>query len=191
MPQTAAQETVALTTPAAGTWDFDVAHSSVGFVAKHLMVAKTRGRFERFGGTVTIGENPDASSVDVTIDASSIDTGNETRDGHLVSPDFLDVEKYPTIHYRSTSVEQTGEDSLRIQGELTIRDVTLPVELRATYDGSVVDPWGREHAVFTAKAEIDREAFGMTWNQALETGGVLVGRKVGIEIEVELIPRAE
>lgn len=176
--------------PGPGTYTFDPAHTEVGFWARHLMVAKVRGRFSGVSGTVEVGETPEASSIDVLIDAGSIDTRNDGRDEHLRSPDFLDVERFPHLRFRSTKVERTGERTGLIHGELTIRDVTLPVILDAEFNGVSVDPMGNPHAGFSATAEIDREAFGITWNMALETGGVLVGRTVKIELEVELVPAA-
>jgi len=173
--------------PGPGVWEIDAAHSGVGFVARHLMVAKVRGRFAKFSGKVTIGETPETSSVQATIDAAGIDTADEMRDGHLRSPDFLDVEKYPTLEFRSTSAEQRGPTALRLNGELTIRDVTRPVTLDVEYLGLATDPFGNDHAVFSAETEIDREDWGITWNKALETGGVLVGRKVKIELEIQAI----
>jgi polyisoprenoid-binding protein YceI len=179
--------------PAPGTYTFDAAHTSVAFWARHLMVAKVRGSFDSFAGRIVIGDaaTPEASSVDVTIDAASINTNDAKRDGHLRSPDFLDVERFPHLRYRSTNVERVGERALRIEGELTIRDVTRPVALDAEFVGIATDPWGNRHVAFSAAAEINREDFGITWNQALETGGVLVGPKVKIELEVQLVPQAE
>ena len=171
--------------PAAGAYSLDVSHSSVGFSVRHLMVGKTRGRFAAFTGTVVVAEDPLASSVEVEIDAASIDTRDEQRDGHLRSPDFFDVENHPTLSYRSTRVTPAGQGQWNVDGELTIRGVTRNVPLEVTYEGSVTDPWGNPRAGFSAKAELDREAFGLTWNQVLETGGVLVGKKVTIEIEAE------
>ena len=176
--------------PAAGVWEIDTAHSSVGAVARHLMVAKVRGHFSRFNGTVTIGATPEESSVVATIDAASIDTADERRDAHLRSPDFLDVENYPTLEFRSTKVTQTGEATLQADGDLTIRGVTRPVSLAVEYLGLATDPYGRDHAVFSASTEIDREKWGMTWNAALETGGVLVGPRFKIELDIQAIKQA-
>jgi polyisoprenoid-binding protein YceI len=173
--------------PEAGAWSLDTAHTAVSFVARHLMISKVRGRFNQAAGSVTIAERPEDSSVDVVIGAVSIDTGNDMRDNHLRSPDFLDVERFPEIRYRSTAVEQSGETSLRVTGDLTIRDVTHPVLLNVEYVGLADGPMGPA-AGFSAWAEIDREDWGITWNQALETGGVLVGKKVRIEIEAEIRP---
>ena len=175
--------------PPPGTWQIDTAHSSVVAVAKHMMVAKTRGHFGSFSGTVHVGETPQDSWVEATIDAASIDTGVEMRDDHLRSADFLDVETYPTINFRSTTLEVTGEDAFRLHGDLTIRGVTQPVILHVEYQGMVGDPRGNR-AGFSATGEIDREAFGMTWNKAIESGGVLVGRRLKVELEIEAVHQA-
>ena len=183
--QAAAQRLEELPLPTPGTWEIDAAHSSVGFVARHLMISKVRGRFQKVSGELTIGATPESSSVAATIDAASIDTADEMRDGHLRSPDFLDVEKYPTLEFRSTYARQLDDTTLRLDGDLTIRDVTRPVSLEVSYLGLVTDPFGNEKAGFSAETEIDREDWGITWNKALETGGVLVGKKVKIELEIE------
>lgn len=171
--------------PEPGTWGFDPAHSSITAVARHLMVTKVRGTFERFSGTIHVAERPEDSRVEVEIDAASIDTGVPDRDAHLRSPDFLDVERYPTITFRSTGLEPLGGTRFRLPGELTIRGVTRPVVLEAEYLGAVTDPWGNRKIGFTATGEIDREEFGITWNQVLEAGGVLVGPKLKVEIEIQ------
>lgn len=175
--------------PPAGTWEIDTAHSSVVAVAKHMMVAKTRGHFGSFNGTLHVGETPEESWAEATIDAATIDTGVEMRDNHLRSADFLDVETYPAITFRSTKVEVTGEDTFRLHGDLTIRGKTQPVILDVEYQGMVGDPKGNR-AGFSATGEIDREAFGMTWNMAIESGGVLVGKRLKIELEIEAIHQA-
>jgi polyisoprenoid-binding protein YceI len=173
--------------PQAGTYAFDTVHSHVGFVVRHLVVAKARGRFGTFDGRISIAENPDESSVDVTIDASSIDTRDEQRDAHLRSPDFFDVERFPTVTFRSTGVGHASGNRFAVDGDLTIRGVTRPVRLDVELDGVTQDPWGRTRAAFSARTQVNREDFGLTWNQALETGGVLVGKDVTIEIEVETV----
>ncbi|MBA2891638.1 YceI family protein [Nonomuraea soli] len=174
--------------PAAGTYNLDAAHTSVGFSAKHMMVSKVRGKFEKFEGSVTIAENPLESSAQLTIQTDSITTGVADRDGHLRSDDFLSVEKYPTITFRSTRVLSHSGDEFTVVGDLTIRDVTKPVELNVEYGGAGTNPWGVEVWGFTITTEIDREEFGLTWNAALETGGVLVGKKIKIEVEGEANP---
>jgi polyisoprenoid-binding protein YceI len=176
--------------PAAGSYALDPSHSQVGFAVRHVMVSKTRGRFSDFAGTVEIGENPLESSVAVTIQTASIDTRDEQRDGHLRSGDFFDAEAWPTMTYESRSVRKVGEGRYIVDGDLTIKGVTKPVPLELNFEGGAADPWGGVRIGFSAKAELDREAFGLTWNQALETGGVLVGKKVSIEIEAEAIRQA-
>jgi polyisoprenoid-binding protein YceI len=176
--------------PAAGTFAIDASHSSVEFVARHLMVAKTRGRFGAFEGTVVIADRPEDSSVEVTIDAASIDTRDDTRDAHLRASDFFDVERFPQVTFRSTGVRHAGGDRWTVDGELPIKGVTNPVALDLVVEGVVDDPWGNQRAIFSARTEVDREAWGLTWNQALEGGGVLVGKKVRIEIEAEAVRQA-
>ncbi len=168
----------------AGTWTLDPAHTSIGFTVRHLMAAKVRGTFKAFEGALEIGETPEDSVVHVTIDAASIDTGIEDRDKHLRSEDFFDVEKYPELSFRSTAIRAT-EEGFEVEGDLTIRDVTRPVTLDVEHAGVVTDPWGNEKAIFSAETKIDREDWGLTWNAALEAGGVLVGKEVKIEIEAQ------
>lgn len=172
--------------PAAGRWEIDRSHSSVEFSVRHLMVSKVRGRFGELSGTVEIAEVPEASSVSVVIDAASIDTRDSGRDEHLRSADFLDVATHPTLEFRSTAVRGKGF-RWRVEGDLTIRGITRPVTLDVELDGVATSPWGKQVTGFTASTELDREDFGLTWNQALETGGVLVGRKVRIDLAVEAI----
>lgn len=179
------------TLPAPGVYELDKAHSTVEFVARHLMIAKVRGRFDDLSGTITIAEVPEKSHVEVTIDAASISTKEPGRDEHLRSPDFFDVDSYPTLTFRSTGVEHTGDGRFDLTGELTLRGVTKPVVLHGEFEGSGATPWGTTAIGFTASAEIDREDWGMTWNQALETGGVLVGKRIRIELSVEAVPAAQ
>jgi polyisoprenoid-binding protein YceI len=176
-----------LTIPTAGTFALDPTHTRVGFVARHLMVSKVRGNFTEVSGEINVAEDPLASTVTVRIPAASIDTRVGDRDNHLRSADFLDVEKYPELTFRSTRVGEPSGDKFQIVGELTIRDVTREVTLDVEFEGLATSPWGQEVIGFSASTEIDREEFGMTWNQALEAGGVLVGKKVKIEIEAEAI----
>ena len=173
--------------PPAGAYDLDMSHSTVGFFVKHLMVAKTRGRFGQFHGTVVIADDPLESSVEVEIDMASVDTRDEGRDDHLRSSDFFDVEQYPTMTYRSTAVTPAGSGTWAVDGDLTAHGVTHPVRLLVDFEGGVTDPWGNSRAGFSATAELDREAFGITFNQVLEGGGVMVGKKVTIEIEAEAV----
>ena len=153
--------------PAPGDWNIDPAHSELAFIARYLMVTKVRGGFGDFSGTLHIAENPEESSVEVTIKAASIDTGTPDRDKHLRSADFLDVERFPELRFKSTKVELTGGTSLTVTGDLTIRDVTKPVVLDAEFQGIARDPWGGTRAAFSATTEIDREEFGASWNVAI------------------------
>ncbi len=178
------------------TWSIDPAHSQVEFTVKHMMITKVRGRFSDLEGSITLDEKePRNSGVEVTIDASSIDTREGDRDGHLRSGDFLDVESYPELTFRSTRVE--GLDALEdgasftVIGDLTIKGVTKQVELDATFEGRGQDPWGNQRAAFSADTAIDRREFGLEWNQALETGGVLVGHEVKIHLEAQAVLQSD
>ena len=177
--------------PLPGTWKIDPSHSEIQFFVRHMMIAKVRGRFREFEGTILIGERPEDSRVDVVIEAASIDTRDRTRDEHLRSADFLDVERYPELRFASTSVRPGEKDRWQMTGYLTVRGVTRAVVLDFEYDGAMVDPWGNLRAGFLATTEIDRENFDITWNQALEAGGLLVGKGVRIEIDVEAIRQTD
>ncbi|MFI6758257.1 YceI family protein [Micromonospora sp. NPDC050417] len=179
-----------LTIPAAGTYQLDQAHKRVGFVARHMMVSKVRGEFTEATATITVAEDPLQSSVTATIQAASITTGQADRDAHLNGGDFFEVEKHPTLEYRSTGVKSHSGDEFVLAGELTIRGVTNPVDLHVEFHGVGTSPFGQEIFGFTATTEIEREDWGLTWNMGLETGGVLVGKKVKIEIEGEAIRAA-
>lgn len=173
-------------------WQLDNSHSSVEFAVRHMMISTVRGRFEDFSGQVNFDEqNPENSSVNVQIQASSINTRDGQRDGHLKSADFLNVEQYPLITFQSTRIEKTDGNHGRIYGHLTIRDVTKEVVLDTEFVGKAKSPWGTTSAGFSASTAIDRKEWGLTWNAPLETGGVLVGEQVKISIEVELIEQAE
>jgi len=163
--------------PPAGTWTFDKNHTNVEFVARH-MISKVRGRFNGFDGTVVIGERPEDSYAEVELDAASIETKTEMRDNHLRSADFFDAENYPKLTFRSREVRPTGSSSFQLVGDLTIKDVTKEIVLDAEFLGwgPGPSPEGPMIAAFTASAEIDREAWGLTWNMAVETGGLLVGK---------------
>ncbi len=173
--------------PVAGTWAIDPAHTSVEFQARHLMVAKVKGRFAGPQGVLEIADDPTASRAEIRIDAATIATGVDQRDEHLKSPDFLEVAAYPEITFRSTSFVHDGGDDWLLRGELTIRGVTRAVELETEYNGVAGDPWGATRAFFSAETKIDREDWGLTWNQALEAGGWLVGKDLRIAIEVEAV----
>ncbi len=173
--------------PEAGTYAIDQGHTTIEFVGRHLMITKVRGRFTGFEGQLVVGQAPEDSSVEVTIQTASVDSSDEKRDGHLRSADFLDVETYPTISFRSTKVAVGRDGSAKVTGDLTIKDVTRPVTLDVEFEGSQGDPWGGQRLGFSASAEIDREDWGLTWNVALETGGVLVGKKIRLEFNVEAV----
>lgn len=176
--------------PAAGTrtaWKLDPAHTLVEFSAKHLMISTVKGRITDIEGTIYTDEkNPTNSSVEATLKAASLDTRTDQRDQHLRSADFLEVEKYPEIVFRSNLI-QGEKDRFKLTGDLTIRDVTRPITLDVEFEGSTRDPWGGERVGFSAKGKIDRRDFGLTWNQVLETGGVVVGNDIKISIEVEAV----
>jgi len=170
------------------TWNFDLVHSDIGFWVRHLMISKVRGHFNKWSGSLEIDEaKPEASKVSIDIDASSIDTKEEQRDNHLRSVDFLDVANYPVINFESTGVQKTGDSEYTATGNLTIHGVTKPVVLGVEYAGRTKDPWGGERAGFTAKTAIDRKDWGLGWNMALEAGGFVVGDKVEIQIEAEVV----
>jgi polyisoprenoid-binding protein YceI len=170
------------------TWTIDPAHSHVAFAIKHLMIATVRGRFTQMHGTVTVDESdPASASIDITIPTASVFTGDEKRDGHLRSPDFFDVERYPNMTFGSKRVEARSNEAFRVVGDLTIRGVTREVTLDVQMLGRAKDPWGQEHTAFEATTRINRGDYGLTWNAALETGGVLVGDEVNISIEVQLL----
>jgi polyisoprenoid-binding protein YceI len=170
----------------AGTWVIDPVHTDVGFVVRHMVVAKVRGRFQTFEGQIVTGENPADSSVTATIDLTSIDTGNQQRDDHIRSADFFEVETYPTMTYRSTGVRKDGAD-LVLDGKLTLKGVTKDVPLRLELNGFGPDAYGGTRAGFTATAEINRRDFGVNFNAAIETGGAVVADKVAIHLEVEAV----
>ena len=170
------------------TWSFDTVHSSIGFSVRHLMISKVRGHFGKWSGTFDYDESdPTRSKLAVRIDAASIDTREEKRDAHLRSPDFLDAEKFPEIAFTSTRIERAGGDDFVVDGDLTIHGVTRPVQLKVEGLGRTKDPWGGERVGFSATTGINRKEFGLAWNVALETGGVLVGEKIDINIEIEAV----
>jgi polyisoprenoid-binding protein YceI len=182
-------------TETATTWNIDPAHSQVEFVVKHMMITKVRGRFADVSGTLRLDESDLSNSlVEVDIGAASIDTRQEDRDKHLRSGDFLDAETHPKLTFRSKRVEGAAlEDGseFRVVGDLTIRGTTREVALDAVFEGSGRDPWGGDRLAFSGSTEIDRREFGLEWNQKLETGGVLVGHDVKIQLEVQAVRAAE
>lgn len=172
-------------------WNIDATHSGINFSVRHMVVSKVRGRFTKYTGSVQLDAGDlTASTFDVEIDAGSIDTGVAQRDAHLRSADFFDVEQHPALRYRSRRIEKLSDERYRVLGELTIRGVTREVPLEVEYGGRAVDPWGNERAGFTARAALSRKDFGLEWNQALEAGGVLVGDRVEVDIELEVVRAA-
>lgn len=179
--------TTAAVTATPTAWELDVAHSNVEFAVKHMMISTVKGRFSKLDGIVAYDEtDPTRTSVDVSIDIASVDTRMEARDQHLRSADFFDAEKFPTMRFVSRRVERKGDDEYQLVGDLTIRDVTRAVALDVTVEGTGKNPWGKEVVGFSAKGKVDRTAFGLNWNAALETGGILVGNDVKISIDLEL-----
>jgi polyisoprenoid-binding protein YceI len=175
------------TTQTVKTYALDPSHTTAEFVVRHLMITKVRGRFTSVAGTIEVPEGSNAPvSVDVTIDAASIDTREEKRDEHLKSADFLDAEKFPKITFKSTGVDGSG-DAFKVRGDLTIHGVTREVVLDTTFEGRTTDPWGNERIGYEAHTKISRKDHGLEWNMALETGGVVVGDEVKIELNVEAI----
>jgi len=172
------------------TWTIDPTHSGIHFSVRHMVFAKVRGRFGAFSGTLQLDQKDlTKSKVEAEIDAESIDTGVADRDKHLRSADFLDVERFPKLLFKSKHLEKEGE-GYRVIGDLTIADVTREVVLTTDYAGQAQDPWGNQRVAFTAKTSFNRAEFGLKWNQALEAGGVLVGDKIEIEIEVQAVQAA-
>ncbi len=168
-------------------WNIDATHSGVHFVARHMVITKVRGSFKAFTGTLELDEGDlSRSKIHATIDATSIDTAEERRDAHLKSPDFLDVEKFPTLVFDSKSITKSGDDFI-VTGDLTLHGVTKEVTLKAEVGGQGKDPWGNQRTAFSATTSINREDFGLKWNQVLEAGGLLVGTKIDIELDVQAI----
>jgi len=169
-------------------WQIDPSHTTVEFAVKHMMISTVKGQFSGVTGALTLDEaDPSRSSVNIEIDAASLTTRDERRDGHLRSPDFLDAENYPKLSFVSTKVEALDGDRLRVSGDLTIRGITTPVVLMATYQGQSTSPWGMTVRGYSAETTINRTDFGLLWNATLETGGILVGESVKISLEIEAI----
>ncbi|MEU2869645.1 YceI family protein [Streptomyces olivoreticuli] len=172
--------------PSAGTWKVDPGHAEVGFVGRHFMLTKVRGRFTGVEASVEIGERPEESRVTAVIDMASVDSGDKTRDDHLRSGDFFDVEKHPKAAFTSTSVTWQGSKGT-MTGDLTIKGVTRAVTLDVDYLGYARDPWNNDRAVFSAHGKVNREDWGLTWNMALETGGILVSKEIELTLEIETV----
>ena len=176
--------------PAVGTYEIDPAHSSFEFVARHLM-ARVRGRFSGITGEAVIAEVPEESSVEIEIDASTVDTREPNRDAHLRSGDFFGVEEHPTISFRSTAVRPGDGDIWKVDGDLTIRGITRPITVDVEFLGAAIDPWGNQRIGFSGVVpEVNREDWGLNWNAALEAGGFLLSKSVRLEIEAELVRKS-
>lgn len=173
--------------PPAGTYEIDPAHTTVEVIARHMMIAKVRGRFEEFSGRIEIAEDPGGSTAEVRIEAGSINTAEGQRDTHLRSPDFLDVEQWPHLQFRASNPQLLQGARFRVDGELTVRDTTRTVPVEVELDGVAIDPWGNTRLFCSGSFRIDREAFGVTWNQALEAGGVLVGKELTAELDLQAV----
>ena len=177
--------------PGTAVWSIDPSHSNVEFSVRHLMIATVKGRFADVEGSVTIDEaEPSRSNVDVRIKTASIDTRSEQRDNHLRSADFFDAANFPLIAFQSRKVERKGEGKFAVTGDLTMHGVTRSVVLSAIEEGRARDPWGNDRVAFSASAKVDRKDFGLQWNVALETGGVMVGDEIKISLDVELVRQA-
>lgn len=169
-------------------WKIDTAHTQVLFSVRHMMITKVRGQFERFSGSVDLNEaEPAATTVDIQVETASINTRDPQRDTHLRSADFFDSEKYPYMTFKSKKVEVLDDQHAKLTGDLTIKDITRPLTLDVMYVGSAKSPWGMTSFGFAASGRLNRKNWGLTWNKSLETGGVLVGDEIDIEIEIELI----
>lgn len=170
-----------------GNYTIDASHSELGFSARHAMVTKVRGSFTDFTATASTEENLNNAQIDVKIDVASIDTRNKQRDEHLRSADFFDVENYPHITFTSTEVKAKDDTTLTVTGDLTIKDVTKPISIDFDFTGEAIDPWGQSRVGFEGQATINRKDFGLTWNAALETGGVLVSDKITLAFDISAI----
>ena len=170
------------------SWKIDTSHTQIGFTARHMMISKVRGNFEKFSGAINLDpENPASTSVDIQIETASVNTREPQRDGHLRSADFFNSEVYPNMTFKSRSVEVTGEKTAILVGDMTIRDVTNEVVINVEFVGQAKSPWGATSAGFSGSTTINRKDFGLTWNKTLETGGVLVGDEIEISIDLELV----
>ncbi|MDP4173214.1 MAG: YceI family protein [Bacteroidota bacterium] len=170
------------------TWALDPAHSRVQFSAKHMIISTVKGNFNSYGVNVhTEGDNFETADIEVIIDTSSIDTGAPDRDNHLRSDDFFNAEKYPQMKFKSTKLEKLDDESYKLYGDLTIRDITKPIELEVEYGGTVIDPWGNTRVGFSVNGSLDRFEYGLKWNALIETGGAVVGKTIKLSADIELI----
>ncbi|MFA3783637.1 YceI family protein [Melioribacteraceae bacterium 4301-Me] len=182
---------VAGSTQVETTWEFDKAHSKVGFSVRHMVISEVEGYFKEFNGSVvTKGDDFTTAKIEFTVNVPSINTDNEQRDNHLRSDDFFNAEKYPTIFFKSKEIKKVGDNKFKLIGDLTIRDVTKPVELDVTFYGIVKDPWGNTRAGFKITGELNRFDYNLKWSGVLETGGLVAGKEVKLDINVELIKKA-
>jgi polyisoprenoid-binding protein YceI len=172
--------------PAPGAWEIDPGHTELAFIGRHFMLTKVRGRFTDVTGTVLIAPRLNDSKVNVVIKMASVESGSEARDTHIKSFELFDVEEFPTATFRSTAVDWRGNSGV-VHGDLTIHGVTRPVDLAVTFEGYVRDPWGGDRGIFSARTKVNREDYGLTWNVALEAGGLLVSKDIQIEIEIETV----
>ena len=187
MTTTAATRTIAgIDLPAPGAWKVDPSHAEVGFIGRHLMLTKIRGRFTEVDATVTIAKQPQDSTVEAIIDMASVSSGDQNRDDHLRSPDFFDVDNWPTATYRAAGITWNGQQG-SLTGRLTIKDVTRPVTLEVEYLGYARDPWDNDRVVFDATGHINREDWDLTWNMVLDSGGLLVSKEITLELHLELV----
>lgn len=175
--------------PAPGRWNLDAGHADVGFVGRHFMLTRVRGRFVGVEGAIEVGARPEDSTVVVDIDMASVSSGDQARDDHLRSADFFDVERHPSARFTSTGVAWSGRTG-RMSGRLTIKGVTRPVDLDVEYLGHVTDPWGSDRAVFSARGKVNREDWGLTWNMLLDSGGVVVSKDIELDIHAEFVRQA-
>ncbi|HKA84974.1 MAG TPA: YceI family protein [Acidimicrobiales bacterium] len=176
--------------PASGVWEIDPSHAEVAFIGRHFMLTKVRGRFTGVSGAIALADDLTESALEVEIDTGSVSSGDQTRDDHLRSADFFDVENHPRATFRSTSVTRTGNAGT-VTGDLTIKGVTRPITLQVEYLGHVQDPWGGHRAVFSARGTLNREDWGLTWNMVLDNGGLVVSKEIRLEIEVEAVRRPQ
>lgn len=186
MTDTATRTIDGVELPVPGTWAIDPGHTEVGFLGRHFLLTKVRGRFTDVAGEIVVGDRPEDTTVDVTIAMASVASGDATRDDHLRSADLFDVEAHPEARFRSTAVVWDGPSGT-LTGDLTIKGLTRGVTLRADYLGQVRDPWGNERIVLSASGTVDREDWGITWNMPLDRGGLLVSREIELNLEVEAI----
>ncbi len=190
MTNTATSTTTSIPGYVAGTWNIDPVHSDVSFTVRHMMVSKIRGHFRRFEGQIVTGENPLDSYVTASIDLSSIDTNNEQRDAHIRSSDFFEVDAHPTMTFRSTSIRPDGESGYVVDGELSLKGVTRLVTLHLEFNGVGPDPYGGTRLGLSATTEINRRDFGVDWSATMDGGGVVVGDKVTVHLEIEAVLEA-